>query len=147
MILTDLFVLNLKNRFSGMLWCVVTYLESLSSSCSLLRSLLSVLSGRPLAASVLARDTFGRFSGRGVPGPFTFLIDRQQKQTRSGVKKSILIKMKISDVIQKMDVKIKKQPLCKSRCVPRKHHSIHSIDSTASIFPVKVSSEKQKQMS
>ena len=47
------------------LW-LLTYLESLSSSGSVSRSLLSVLSGRPLAASELARDIFGRFSGRGV---------------------------------------------------------------------------------
>lgn len=65
-------MLNMENRFSSVLK-LVTYLASLSPSCSVLRSLLSVLSGRPLAASELARDNFGRFSGRGVPGPFTFL--------------------------------------------------------------------------
>lgn len=57
-----------------------TYLESLSSSsCSVLTSLLSVLSGRPLAASELARDTLGRLRGRGVPGPLTFLTKKETK--------------------------------------------------------------------
>lgn len=58
-----------------------TYLESLSSSsCSVLTSLLSVLSGRPLAASELARDTLGRLRGRGVPGPLTFLTNKKDKR-------------------------------------------------------------------
>ena len=46
----------------------------------MLRSLLSVLSGRPLAASELARDSFGLFSGRGVPGPFTFLTKGKEEE-------------------------------------------------------------------
>lgn len=33
----------------------------------------SVLSGSPLAATLLMRKSFDRFTGLGVPGPFTFL--------------------------------------------------------------------------
>ncbi len=124
---------------------LLTYLESLLSSCSVLRSLLSVLSGRPLAASELARDTFGRFSGRGVPGPFTFLIKSQQRKEKrkmhfyNNEKKTLLYFMWISNKGHHLSLT---QPLCKSRCVSRKHHSIHSIDSTASIFPVQASKKK-----
>ncbi len=49
-----------------------TYLTVLSD-CSEACSLFSVLSGRPLVAILLDRESFGLFSGLCVLGPFTFL--------------------------------------------------------------------------
>jgi hypothetical protein len=49
------------------------YLTTCSSSCSVSGSLSSVLSGRPFVAREVDSDSFGLFSGLGVPGPFTFL--------------------------------------------------------------------------
>lgn len=77
------------------MWQLLTHLDSLSLSCSVLRSLLSVLSGRPFAASELARDIFGRFSGRGVPGPFTFLTKVSKNKKRLKILKIISDKFKI----------------------------------------------------
>lgn len=124
-----------KQRF--LLLRLLTYLESLSSSCSVLRSLLSVLSGRPLAASELARDTFGRFSGRGVPGPFTFLAKKKMTQND---KSPLLNQYKFC-----LFLTWGSEPFCKGS-VPREHHSIHPIDRAASILSIQTSSEKQNSI-
>lgn len=42
-------------------------------------SLFSVLSGSPFVASELARESFGLFSGLGVPGPLTFLQENSKR--------------------------------------------------------------------
>lgn len=48
-------------------------------------SLFSVLSGRPF----VARESFGLFSGLGVPGPFTFLKENRGRVKEMKCKKSV----------------------------------------------------------
>lgn len=52
-------------------------------------SLFSVLSGSPFVASELARESFGLFSGLGVPGPFTFLKENRGRVKEMKCKKSV----------------------------------------------------------
>lgn len=50
---------------------LLTNLCFLSSVCCKLDSLCSVLSGKPFVVIGVDKETFGRFTGLGVPGPFT----------------------------------------------------------------------------
>jgi len=65
-----------------------TYLTVLSDSSEAC-SLLSVLSGRPLVATLLDKESFGLFSGLGVPGPFTFLSQTIKGTSKSGKSTSL----------------------------------------------------------
>lgn len=56
---------------------LLTNLCFLSSVCCKLDSLCSVLSGKPFVVIGDDKETFGRFTGLGVPGPFT--LDLQKK--------------------------------------------------------------------
>jgi hypothetical protein len=56
---------------------VLTFYENMqtnlwlfSSFCCTFDSLLSVLSGKPFVVKGADKETFGRLSGLGVPGPF-----------------------------------------------------------------------------
>lgn len=121
-----------------------TYLESLSSSsCSVLTSLLSVLSGRPLAASELAKDTLGRLRGRGVPGPLTFLTKKKQqnKTNKKTDKRCLFFCCLIRSILNLhwLVFFLKSLPFCK-RSVPREHDPIHPVNSATAVLPAQKSS-------
>lgn len=70
-LLNFFFFLNASGMIKTQNTLVPTNLCFLSSDCGELDSLCSVLSGKPFVVIGFDKETFGRFTGLGVPGPFT----------------------------------------------------------------------------
>lgn len=79
---TDINLLSRPIKETSVIQAGEVYLTGLPWAAAGLDSLFSVLSGRPFVAREL-EESFGLFSGLGVPGPLTFLRSRRESMRGS----------------------------------------------------------------